>query len=85
MGEVPKGMEDPKVSGQQKLLIWLGHQGISTLLLIGILYGTWTALPKAIEQIQLGYDKNATQLEKAFETHAKSIDKVLDYAKNDKG
>ncbi|MGB0600534.1 MAG: hypothetical protein ACPGLY_27980, partial [Rubripirellula sp.] len=77
---------DPKIGVKEKALIWLTHQGVSTVLLFLILYVIWTAWPQAVAKIQEGYDKNASQLEKAFETQSKTVDKILEYAeKRDNG
>ena len=78
-------MEETKeVTLKERAIIWLSNQGISTVLLVVLLGMLWTAWPKAIELFQEGYDRNAAQLERAFETHSKNVDRIQDYAQREK-
>jgi hypothetical protein len=46
----------------ESILDWARKQQVSTLLLIGILWGIWDATPRLVEQVKLGYQENARVL-----------------------
>lgn len=60
---------------KEKLIEWLFSQGVSTVLLCGILvflaYGVIVLVPTHIAQIEEGYGRNA-------EIMSKSLDKIAD-------
>lgn len=67
-----------------KLLDWLFHQGVSTVLLFGLGVGVWVKLPTMMETIDRGYQKNASDhrqiAEKYLEAaqiHAKTVSDIL--------
>lgn len=61
---------------------WLFSQGVSTVLLVGILfyaaYVAQTVIPWHMQMMQSGYDRNATELKAATAPLANSVDKLAD-------
>lgn len=62
---------------------WLENQGVSTVLLCMIVGGIFYFLPglitSSIDKIDEGYERNAQQLQRAFDTSAKSQDRMMQF------
>jgi len=80
----PSNTDQPKTK-VDRIFRWLENQGVSTVLLIAILGGVYVGLPGALNQIEGGYERNAAELQKAFDTQGKTIDRLMKYVERREG
>ena len=58
---------------------WLEYQGVSTVILLLLLFGVYRIVPTALEQIQSGYDRNAASLNADCQSMEKLVIRMLDH------
>lgn len=75
---------DPDIPWRLKLIDWLFHQGVSTVLLFGLGVGIWVKLPAMMDAIDRGYQQNAKDHKAIADTylqsaklHANTVDKLV--------
>lgn len=73
----PEQILDPTIPAKAKFVSWVVNQGVTVVLLFAILIGVYIKAPEMLEQMQAGYDRNASELFKASQLYEGNTDRLL--------